>query len=99
MMAGGHIRELPADEDNAPLKHYRHCQSAVQSNPPQEKCFLGGCDECPEPEHLKERILLAYDTKGTDEVQLKQWTSTDRSNLETKVMPVEEFMPCSVKSS
>ena len=35
MMAGGHIGELPADEDNAPLTHYRHCLSGVQCNPSQ----------------------------------------------------------------
>ena len=92
MMVDSEIATLPLGEDsNIQLSHYRHCLAAMQCNPSQESCFLSECDECPGTEPLKRTLLEAFDAKGVDEVQFKQWTSTDRSNLDTKILPVEEF--------
>ena len=93
MMVDSRIAELPSgDELTTQLLHYRHCLSALQCNPPQEQCFLSECSECPGSESFKQKLLQAFDKKGVDEVEFKQWTSTDRSNLETNILPVEEFV-------
>ena len=39
--------------------------------------------------HSKDR-LHDFDSKGIDEVEFKQWISTDRSNLETVILTVEK---------
>ena len=94
MMVDSGIATLPLGEEACveSLLHYRHCLSALQCNPPQEQCFMSGCAECPGPEPLKQTLLQGFDAKGVDEVQFKQWTSTDRSNLETNILPAEEFV-------
>ena len=93
MMTDSRIAELPTSDNAAPqLLHYRHCLAAMQCNPPREACFLDECSECPGSDPLKERLLHDFDSKGIDEVEFKQWTSTDRSNLETVILSVDEFV-------
>ena len=67
-------------------------QAALQCNPPQEQCFFSGWAVCHGPEPLKLRLIQEFDAMGEDEIQFKQWTSTDRSNLETNILPAEEFV-------
>ena len=40
MMTDSRIADITADDENQPLAHYRHCLSALQCNPAQEKCFI-----------------------------------------------------------
>ena len=92
MMTDSRIAELPTSDNTAPqLLHYRHCLAAMQCNPPREACFQDECSECPGSEPPKVR-LHDFDSKGIDEVEFKQWISTDRSNLETVILSVEEFV-------
>lgn len=71
---------------------YRNCLAEIQCNPPRIKCFLGGCEECPGVEKLQHRLEQHFDDNMTDHVEFKQWTTTDRSTLETKIMTVDEFL-------
>ena len=95
MMTDSRIAELPTSDNTAQqLLHYRHCLAIMQCNPPREACFLDECSECLGSEPLKERLLHDFDSKGIglDEVEFKQRTSTDRSNLQTVILSVEEFI-------
>ena len=43
-------------------------------------------------EEIKTKIALAFEEDFVDEVDFMEWTSTDRSQLEQKTLPVEEFV-------
>ena len=80
------------------ISHYRHCLAAIMCNPPRIQCYLGKCKQCPgtEPLHLKLQGIM--DSNMVDTVEYKQWTSTDRSTMETVIQPVDEFLPCFMKT-
>lgn len=81
------------DEPNTHyICHYRHCLALLQCNPPQETCFFGECPNCPGAEKVKDILTAAFDRKGLDEVEFKQWISTDRSTLETHKLSANDFI-------
>ena len=41
---------------------------------------------------LSPALIQTFDAKGVVEIQFKHWTSTDHSNLETHILPTEEFV-------
>lgn len=77
---------------NGEIKHYRDCIGAIQCNPPSISCFLQDCTECPGTPNLLWRLEKYMENCMIDNVEFKQWTSTDRSTLETKTQPVNEFL-------
>ena len=74
------------------LPTYHHCLARIMCNPPLPKCFLGGCEACPGITKLKDDLIALLDENDMDQIVYKQWTSTDRSTLETFCVPVEEFI-------
>uniref|UniRef100_UPI00358EEC48 uncharacterized protein n=1 Tax=Myxine glutinosa TaxID=7769 RepID=UPI00358EEC48 len=74
------------------FKDYSHCLAAIQCNPPRIECFFGKCSECPGMAGLQDKLETYMQDNMIDQVQYKQWTSTDRSNLETKVQTVADFL-------
>ena len=58
-------------------------------NPTFQSCHLGTCEICPGKDPLKE---IEGSLPSIDAIQFSQWTSTDRSNLETTIKPVEDFL-------
>ena len=71
---------------------YRNCLAEIQCNPPRIQCYLGRCKECPGIESLQNRLEQHFDEYMTDRIEFKQWTTTDRATLETKVLSVDEFV-------
>jgi len=71
---------------------YRNCLAEIQCNPPRVKCFFGSCEECPGVESLQSRLDDHFNQQMIDRIEYKQWTTTDRATLETKVQSVEEFL-------
>ena len=90
MMAGGKIESLT----DGLYKHYRHCLAVMQCNPPNIDCHFGNCNQCPGTEPLHKSLQAAFDKHSIDTVEFKQWTSTDRATLETRVLQVDEFVDC-----
>ena len=88
MLAGSKLEALTGGE----LKHYGHCLAAIQCNPPRIECYLGECSECPNADAFKERLQGIMDAELIDTVEFRQWTSTDRATLETRIVPVDEFL-------
>ena len=88
MMAGSMLESLTQGE----IKHFRHCLAAMQCNPPNIECFLGNCNQCPGAEPLRARLQAVTDENEIDTVEIRQWTTTDRATLETKVLSVDEFI-------
>ena len=90
MMVGARMEDF--DAAIMPLKEYSDVLTAVRCNPFHPRCALGECTSCPGPDRLREVLLQSFEDKAVDEVQYKQWTCTDRSQLETFVQPVEEYV-------
>ncbi len=60
--------------------------------PPLPNCHLGTCDDCPGVAQLGTLLRRCFEDIEVDEVEFKHWTSTDRSNLESIVLPMDEFI-------
>ncbi|KAL5503683.1 hypothetical protein EMCRGX_G010672 [Ephydatia muelleri] len=89
MMVGSRMEDLDGDLE---LTHYSQALSLIRCNPFHPNCALGSCTSCPGPEMLRECLLQYFDDKAVDDIQYNQWTSTDRSMLETVIQQVEEFV-------
>lgn len=57
------------------------------------ECMLRLCDECPNSNKLKVFVQTKLeDYADDDQIQFKQWTSTDRSQLQTMILPLSEYI-------
>ena len=74
------------------MKHYRHCLAAMQCNPPTTGCYFGKCNQCPGVGSLSSSLQAVMDENAIDTVELRQWTTTDRASLETRILQVDEFI-------
>ena len=88
MMMGSKLEFLSGGK----LKHYSNCLAKLHCNPPSLKCILGSCKKCPGTEPLCNQLQAMACENSIDTVEVKQWTQTDRANLETKVMSTDEFI-------
>ena len=62
------------------------------SSTPNVVCFLGNCNQCPGTEPLCAILQDVTCENEIDTVEFRHWTTTDRATLETKVLPVDEFI-------
>ena len=53
---------------------------------------LGDCTECPGRESLREMLERYFNEEEIEEIEFKQWTTTDRSTLQTIVQSTDEFI-------
>ena len=88
MFTGANLDHATSGE----FKHYRHCLAAIQCNPPRVECFFGECSECPGTGALHDKLETYMQNNMIDHLHYKQWTSTDRSNLETVFQTVADFL-------
>ena len=91
MFNGSNLAILTSDDEH-PLKNPPECVIRLQCNPPSINCCLGECSQCGDTAAIKEQIEKAFDDNFVDTITFKKWTSTDRSNLETVVMKVDDFL-------
>lgn len=71
---------------------YKSCIAKMICNPPNTRCFLNNCAECPGFLHLKGELEKIYEENCLETITYQQWTSTDRSNLETRIETTDDFM-------
>ncbi|KAL5491066.1 hypothetical protein EMCRGX_G016283 [Ephydatia muelleri] len=64
----------------------------MQCNPPSIGCYFGSCNQCPGVGSLSSSLQAVMDENAIDTVELRQWTTTDRASLETRVLEVDEFI-------
>jgi len=91
MFTASKIDQLTAGSD-LPLKTVQDCVTQLQCNPPTVGCCLGEFELCEKEEELRLRIETLYDETCMDEIAFKRWTHTDRSNLETVVKKIDDFL-------
>ena len=73
-------------------KNPQDYKTQMQCYPPCIECCLGECIICGNDENLRAMLEKLLSNNFIDEITFKRWTNTDRSNLETVVKPVEEFL-------
>lgn len=78
------------------LKHYRDCFATMQCNPPNIECYFSIYVQCPGTEPLHALLQAAADEHEMDTVEVKQWTTTDRASLETKILAVDDSLIASL---
>ena len=59
MIHGAKLGEM-VGTDSSLFKSYDHCIAQAICNPPQPKCYLDNCNECPGVMRLKARLLSLY---------------------------------------
>lgn len=59
---------------------------------PTASCYFSECEQCPAFERLRPIIQSYFDRHEIETVQYNLWTHTDRSNLETKMENVDDFI-------
>ena len=74
------------------LPTYHHCLVRIMCNPPLPRCYLGECDACPGVTKLRDDLIALLEETDLDQIVYQQWTSTDRSTLETFCLHAEEFV-------
>ena len=74
------------------LPTYHHCLARIMCNPPLPRCYLCECDACPGVTKLRDELIALLEETNLDQIVYKQWTSTDRSTLETFCVHAEEFV-------
>lgn len=88
MMNGTNFKDLGIN-----ILTYQDLISAVICENPTPQCYLNSCcPNCPGLDALKEKILDLLSESFVEEVSFNQWTSTDRSTLETITMESSEFV-------
>ena len=78
--------------EKIPLKHYSHAIAKTMCNPSLPSCHLGDCTECPGREPLREMLERCFNEEEIEEIEFKQWTTTDRSTLQTIMQSTDEFI-------
>ena len=91
MMTNAKMATLTRNKE-VPLLHYSHALAEIICNPPLPSCHLGSCSCCPGNEPSREMLEQHCSEAGIDEIDCKQWTTTDRSNMDTLVQLKEEFL-------
>ena len=93
MIVRSHMDDLQLeDELETPIKNYKHALAKIQCNPFLPACPLGECKNCPGVAMLKEWLFQFFEIKEGEEIEYKQWTTTDRSQLQTFIQSTDEFI-------
>ena len=91
MIHGVKLIELTTS-DGVSYPTYEDCIANAIYNPPQPKCYLRTCTECPGLDGLKEFLHTALDENMIDTITYKQWVSVDRCTLDTISSTSDEFV-------
>lgn len=80
------------------LSDYQSLLKMMICENPSERCYLRSCSKCPGTDVLKHILTELFDDNNIDTITYKQWTSTDRSTLETIIKSIEEFVDTLIES-
>ena len=83
---------ITTTSNEIPLLHHNYALAKVMCNPTLPSCHSGSRSFCTGKEPLHEMLERCFDEAGADEIEFKQWTATDRSNMETVVQPKDKLL-------
>ena len=91
MIEGAHLSAFTKDSSSR-IESYKNIIHMVLCKEEEEKCFLGQCSSCPNIQKVTDVLQAAFDDNFIDDIQYKQWTTTDICNLVSVVETAEEFI-------
>lgn len=91
LIDGANIGRLTGDSPQ-PLKNYNDCLNRMICNPLSTRCYLGKCDTSPGITNVINQIEKSFDDNFIDSITYKQWTTADRTTLQTFISPVEDYL-------
>lgn len=68
---------MKTGNEEVPLLHYSHALTKVMCNPSLTSCHLGSCSCCSGNQPLCEMLERCFEEAGMDEIEYRQWTTTD----------------------
>lgn len=74
------------------IENYQSCLALGICNPPNISCYFSNCQECPGYGSLRELLQETFENNSTENITYNQWTSTDRSHLETIIQSTDDFI-------
>ncbi len=98
MLEACDFQSIQNDEFERNLSDYHSLLKVMTCENPKEQCHLGSCKNCPDTDVLRNMLSELFDENNIETLTYKQWTSTDRSTLETVVETVEEFLDTLIDS-
>lgn len=75
-----------------PLTNYKDCLQFIMCKKQTPSCHLNQCEKCPNIQILSELLINLLNKECIHNVLFSKWTSTDRSNLVTEKLPIEDFV-------
>ena len=73
------------------IKH-QHLNSQLMCNPPTLSCWQGDCTQCEDSSNLRDQLEEIFKSLDIENITYKQWESTDRTELVTRIETVTEFV-------
>lgn len=75
-----------------PLANYKDCLQLLMCRNPTPDCHLGFCKKCPDTSELSDLLKNCLEQKYIEDILFSLWTTTDRSNLVTQKLSVDEYV-------
>lgn len=75
------LSDVSIDGETPENLDYKVLLSKIHCEVPTENCHLQTCSSCPGPESCRPLLESIFRERMVEKVEFKQWTTTDRSNL------------------
>lgn len=98
MLEACNLKSLQSTDSQKNLSDYQSLFKMMICESPTERCYLRSCSRCPGSDVLRHTLTELFDENNIDTITYKQWTSTDRSTLETLIKSIEEFVDSLIES-
>jgi hypothetical protein len=91
MHIGAKFDKLYQNQDTD-MKHPRNWLKFITCTSSMPECHLNKCQNCGDTRGIREKMHDIFDANSIDSIQFKRWTTTDRSNFETVLLNVDDFI-------
>lgn len=98
MLDACNFKSLQSNGSEGTLSDYHNLLKMMICVNSTYRCYLRSCADCPSPDVLRNILAKLFDDNNIETITYKQWTSTDRSTLETVIKNVDEFLDCLMES-
>lgn len=91
MLDAINIEKLTKNSEKS-ICSYKDCLQQITCSNPSEECSLGECAKCPDISEFMLYLQKLLEEQNFYDVQFSSWSGTDRSTLQTQILPTVEFL-------
>ncbi|GAB1865911.1 hypothetical protein CAJAP_06990 [Camponotus japonicus] len=91
MLDSVNVEQLTNGTDNK-ISTYKDCLKQMVCDEKKASCNLDECSNCPGTLAIAQNLLKCLEKKNIENVQFSSWTNTDRSTLQTLILPIDDFV-------